>query len=269
MGNKTPTASTAVSGLKTPTFLECVLAGTSFSTDLCRLIVAYMGSQFYASKALDEFICQHTRQQMYSVAQEPHAFIVRLSVFGAPMVGKNTLVRSSWTDDTPTDVMSLPYVPTLSQDVSIRSIRICKNNTVVKAQIWDFSGQDRDRMLRHEANYNKQVHGMMFVMDVYDKKSLDYVRNKRTEVECFRDSSYDVPVCVLVGNHKIRHPDQVSHRQIAFEDASALATEWGWSYFEVDPHLDPDEPNSAHWPFCFLIDACATNMLNVLQTLTV
>jgi len=209
-----------------------------------------MGLQFYESDALKEFISRNSLQQIYNPMREKHDTMVQIDVFGAHMVGKNTLLRVFTEPEEPATLMRKPYLPTIGSDLCTTVVRI--GGAWVKTNIWDFSGQDRFRSMCK--SYFRGMQGSVYVFDVYDKSSLEYVRNFHTDALQHIHMA-DAPLFILVGNHKVP-ASRDSKRQVSIADAVEFAQQQGWPYFEVHPTLEREHVNSAHWPFCFLIEQC-------------
>ena len=94
----------------------------------------------------------------------------------------------------------------------------------VKANYFDFVGQEKSRSI--SVNYLKGTHGIIFVFDITNKDTFDYLET------CLKDlkeqKKTDVSK-VLIGNKS--HLDD--NREVKVEDAQNLADKLKCKYFEV------------------------------------
>jgi len=107
-------------------------------------------------------------------------------ILGDTNVGKTSLLLN-YTDN----YYVGSHVATVGIDYKFKTIKI--KDIDVKLQIWDTSGQERFRSLAK--NYLKNADGIIFVYDITDKKTFEWVKDWIKEAE-----SHGIYKQILVGN---------------------------------------------------------------------
>lgn len=143
--------------------------------------------------------------------------LCKVVIVGDAGTGKSN-ITTRFTQDSFTD----SYISTIGVDFSIKTLDI--DGKVVKAQIWDLSGQDRFQIIT--TSYYRGSHGVMIVFDVTCRESFDRVNYYLKNVQYYADAGIQV---MLVGNKT----DRTQERQVTSQEGKTLAAENGILYIET------------------------------------
>lgn len=143
---------------------------------------------------------------------------VKTILIGDSSVGKSSLLYRYTDND-----WNPYYIATIGVDFKVLTFE--RAGKVVKLQLWDTAGQERFRSITQ--SYYKGANSVLLVFDVADRESYENVRGWLRDIRTFGTDG--VPV-VLIGNKADLPADK---RQVSTEEATALAAELGFPYFET------------------------------------
>lgn len=140
--------------------------------------------------------------------KDKYDVLFKIILIGDSGVGKSNILSRCVNED-----FNLESKSTIGVEFNTKTCFI--NDTIVKLQIWDTSGQERFRAIT--TAYYRGAHGIILVYDTTSKKSFENLALWFHEIEIYAE---DVPV-IIVGN-KI---DLINLRQISYEDGLKYATQ--------------------------------------------
>lgn len=149
-------------------------------------------------------------------SESAHETIFKIILVGDSRVGKSSILsqfdRSSFSDS---------YLPTIGVDFLIKSVVF--NETPIKLQIWDTSGQERFRTIT--ASYYRGATAIIIVCDCTDASSFENIHKWLAEINEY--CSKNIPV--LICTNKSDFPERV----ISNENGRSLAKELKIPYYET------------------------------------
>ena len=140
--------------------------------------------------------------------------LLKILVIGESAVGKSALLLR-YTENTFTP----SFMTTIGVDFKNKIIEI--DGRRVKLQIWDTAGQEKFKAITKA--YYRGAHGILVVFDIANQDSFSHTESW---IESIRDANTDIDI-LLIGN-KADLP-----RQVAREDAQALADKFNIKYYET------------------------------------
>ncbi|KAI7903277.1 ras-related protein RGP2 [Cokeromyces recurvatus] len=150
--------------------------------------------------------------------ESAYNYLFKIVIIGDSGVGKSNLLLQYTSNEFMEDSRS-----TIGVEFATKNIKI--ENSLIKAQIWDTSGQERYKAIT-SAFYRGAV-GALLVYDITRKSSFDHVHQWLKEL---REHTEDTIPLVLIGN-KIDLAD--TSRVVSTEVAKRYATEANMLFFET------------------------------------
>jgi small GTP-binding protein len=142
--------------------------------------------------------------------------LYKVIIIGDTGVGKTSLLFR-YVDNAVLDV-------TVSIGVDYKTKMVNVDNTKIKLQLWDTSGQERYRTITK--NYYKGAHAIVFVFDVTNPKSLENIQNWEKEATLHGRPG---GLRLLIGNKT----DLTSERKVEYDIGLAMAESFDMKYFET------------------------------------
>ncbi|KAI9476134.1 MAG: putative Rab11, partial [Benjaminiella poitrasii] len=158
---------------------------------------------------------------MEMLSEDTYDYLFKIVIIGDSGVGKSNLLLRYTSNDFMENSRS-----TIGVEFATKSIEI--ENSLIKAQIWDTSGQERYKAIT-SAFYRGAV-GALLVYDITRKSSFDHVNQWLKEL---REHTEDHIPLVLIGN-KVDLAN--SDRAISTDDARQYATEANMLFFETSAY---------------------------------
>ncbi|XP_065182927.1 ras-related protein Rab-13-like [Sycon ciliatum] len=147
--------------------------------------------------------------------------LVKMMFLGDSGVGK-TCLMSSYAGQPVSD----SHISTIGIDFKMHTVDI--DGHIARIQMWDTAGQERFHTLCTQ--YYRRAEGVMLVFDITNEESF---RNVRMWLQSVEDHAPQDVCQVLIGNKS----DLDGNRRVRKTDASALAEEFGITYFETSAKL--------------------------------
>lgn len=119
------------------------------------------------------------------------------------------------------------YVATIKMDFNIKEVLV--DSQLVKLQIWDTVGQERQRRTALAKSYVRGSHGCVLLFDVTNRESFDVIEDW---ARIYSDYTGDLPESkhlVLAGNKT----DLEEYRVVTRDEAERKARDLGAKYFET------------------------------------
>ena len=148
-------------------------------------------------------------------SNESDEIIFIILIVGDSSVGKTSLYYKYIEDFFPEN-----YVKTRGIDNKTKKIKL--KEVDIKLEIWDTEGQQKFKGVTN--NFLNQVDGIMFVYDLTQSKTFDYLKNWIAESEISVGTKK-----IIIGNKK----DLVSERQISEDSLTKFCDEKGLKRMEV------------------------------------
>ncbi|KAI8989307.1 small GTPase rab11-3 [Pilobolus umbonatus] len=155
------------------------------------------------------------------ISEEAYDYLFKIVIIGDSGVGKSNLLLRYTADEFMEDSRS-----TIGVEFATKSLKI--DNSFIKAQIWDTSGQERYKAIT-SAFYRGAV-GALLVYDITRRSSFEHVTQWLNEL---REHTDDYIPLVLIGN-KVDLGD-VS-RAVSTEDARQFAENYNMLFFETSAY---------------------------------
>lgn len=119
------------------------------------------------------------------------------------------------------------YVSTIKLDFNIKEVQV--DGQMVKLQIWDTVGQERQRRTTLAKSYIRGAHGCVLLFDVTNRATFEVIGEWVGIYKDYIGLQTDTANIVLAGNKA----DLESSRQVSREEAEARARELKACYFET------------------------------------
>jgi len=228
-----------------------------FSQDLCNLIKDYS----------DHYYAWHIPNDPYATLVHPidglkmnyehpnldpkaNLLTRKLVILGDQETGKSSIMIRFVNNE-----FDSTYTPTIGVDFRIKNVGV-DHNRLVKAQIWDTSGNPRYTQISHA--YFRGANGFVLCFNVYDRESLIGLQEVCRNIQ--RESATETPVMIL--GHHIQKTEK-SERQVTVNDVITFVERWiyypNWMYFEVDAKKDTEEDGHVRWPFLYFLNQLAVD----------
>jgi transport family protein 27 len=168
----------------------------------------------------------------------------KVVIVGDPCVGKTALTQV-WQSGGSTYPKN--YLMTVGAEFSVKQVPIPDSNVVVELYIFDCAGQSIFNQLEMNNKYYENASATMVVYDVASNESLQSSGKwLRQSLQTARNGRTGGPRMVgcLVGNKCEYRDDSDTRATVKKEEAEALASEMGLSYFETSAaqNIDVDAP---------------------------
>ncbi|KAI8091791.1 ras family-domain-containing protein [Thamnidium elegans] len=151
------------------------------------------------------------------MSEDDYDYLFKIVIIGDSSVGKSNLL-SRFTNDE----FNLESKSTIGVEFATKNIKI--GDHVIKAQIWDTSGQERYRAIT--GAYYRGAFGALLVYDITRPSSFQNIEHWLKEL---RDHSDEKISLMLVGN-KV---DLAESRAVSTEEAKEYATDSEMLFFET------------------------------------
>ncbi|KAL1921222.1 uncharacterized protein VTP21DRAFT_10938 [Calcarisporiella thermophila] len=148
---------------------------------------------------------------------DEYDFLFKLVLLGDSSVGKTNLLSRFVRNE-----FSLETKSTIGVEFSLKTIEI--EGKIIKAQIWDTSGQERYRAIT--GAYYRGAVGALLVYDITRHTSFENISHWLKELRSYADSNI---VLILVGN-KI---DLETSREVSTVEAKKFAEKEGFLFVET------------------------------------
>ncbi|KAI8349634.1 GTP-binding protein [Choanephora cucurbitarum] len=155
------------------------------------------------------------------ISEDAYDYLFKIVIIGDSGVGKSNLLLRYTSDEFMEDSRS-----TIGVEFATKSLKI--NDSFVKAQIWDTSGQERYKAIT-SAFYRGAV-GALLVYDVTRKSSFEHVNQWLKEL---REHTEDTIPLVLIGN-KLDLAN--TNRAVSTDLAKQFATDANMLFFETSAY---------------------------------
>ncbi len=119
------------------------------------------------------------------------------------------------------------YVSTIKLDFNIKEVQV--DGQMVKLQIWDTVGQERQRRTALAKSYIRGAHGCVLLFDVTNRATFEVIGEWVGIYKDYIGLQTDTANIVLAGNKA----DLEASRQVSREEAEARARELKACYFET------------------------------------
>lgn len=173
---------------------------------------------------------------------DTYDYAFKYIIVGDAGVGKSSIMKRYTSDTFIYDNMS-----TIGVDFDTKSIMI--DGKIIQIQIWDTAGQERFRAITKQY-YNNTI-GAILVFDITRRNTYKHVEQWLDNMNSFLSPNVNI---VLVGNKS----DSETHREVSYEEASALAKANKIRYIEVsaknNTHIDDIFVTSANEIFKLVKD---------------
>ena len=150
---------------------------------------------------------------------ESNEILCKILVLGDNNVGKTSIIYRYCLNKFPNGLA------TIGLDYRIKNVE--HNNYIYKLQIWDIAREGRMKEIPRKSYNNCK--GVLFILDITSKESLDYViKQIDILVEYYKEDKDNHPVVYIVGNKS----DLEEKRIIAREEVEKIGIDYGDKYFE-------------------------------------
>jgi Ras-related protein Rab-1A len=144
-------------------------------------------------------------------------YIFKIIVIGNPGVGKssilNSLIDNKFDDQ---------YGSTLGIDFRVKTMKIDNKN--IKLLLWDTAGQERFKTIT--SPYYRNVHGVVLVYDITDRKSFQDLNIWLHETDKY---CHENVIKIIIGNKT----DIEEKRMVSYKEGKDLANDLGMIFIET------------------------------------
>ena len=156
-------------------------------------------------------------QQNNNPKEEVQYSSYKVLLLGNSYVGK-TCILLRFSEDT----FNENYDVTIGLNYRIKLMNV--ENTTVKMQIWDTSGEEKFKAIAK--NFYRGAHGVLLVYDICSKNS--FIDVKTWIEQIIENSGNDEIIMILCGNKS----DMENNRKVTKEEGENLAKNYGINFFE-------------------------------------
>ena len=154
---------------------------------------------------------------MSSLSQNKSVNSYKVLLLGNSYVGK-TCILLRYSEDSFTE----NYDVTIGLNYRIKTLEI--DNTTVKMQIWDTSGEEKFKSIAK--NFYRGAHGVVLVYDICELNSFLDVKSWIEQI--IENSENDDIIMILCGNKS----DKEQNRKVSRDEGEQLAKSYGIPFYE-------------------------------------
>lgn len=157
-----------------------------------------------------------------------------MASFKVVLLGEGGVGKSSFLFRYVDGLFRSEYVATMHLDFNIKEVQV--EGKVVKLQIWDTVGQERQQRSALAKSYVRGANGCVLLFDVTNRVTFEVVSEWVRIYRDYTGAQTEADNIVLAGNKT----DLEASRQVTREEAEQKAREMGALYFETSAKTGAD-----------------------------